>query len=469
MGAASRLFFDPRNGDVQTLYQRCTPSEEQFDEQRERWNSLAEYLEDELPSLTGYSIDTWLQGSYKFGTQIRPLKMDGEFDIDLGVYFVYPRDARSDVLHYQTLRNTVYQSIGRYARTHTEDIHGVVELKPRCVRIRYKNGFHIDVPIYVRYESDLSVMLASDDGWVDSNPKEIYRWFRGLFGDSKRFIARRQIRYLKIWSALNVAEQHRPSSILITVLVAEAIADLDERLLGDDDAALCRVVSKISERLGRSSEVLNPVNSGEPLNRLGQDKTEDLVIDLLQFQILAEAALAKNHEISAAVEWQRAFKHHFPLPDDDALILGRAALPTAGTSVATIFVPDVQVTAVPNSGPPARSVGMNEIGPLPRDWSLTFELVNASSLPPNSEVTWMVRNEGREAELINDLGHAGKTGTVVTERTAYKGRHFMECYVRRNGTLIGLRRIPVRVSGDSVPPRRTSLGRNWRKFLSGRK
>ena len=45
----------------------------------------------------------------------------------------------------------------------------------------------------------------------------------------------------------------------------------------------------------------------------------------------------------------------------------------------------------------------------------------------------MVRNEGREAENTNDLGHVAGQGLTAHERSAYRGRHYMDCVVKVGG------------------------------------
>jgi hypothetical protein len=72
MGIASSLFFSSNDTEKQTLHRRITPSDEQIEEQQDRWNKLAEHLVADIKAETGCAVQTWLQGSYKFGTQIRP-------------------------------------------------------------------------------------------------------------------------------------------------------------------------------------------------------------------------------------------------------------------------------------------------------------------------------------------------------------------------------------------------------------
>ena len=71
MGIAAGQFFSNLNPE-NSLDWRVRPSDRQYDSQKERWNDLAEFLVAELRNQSGCTIATWLQGSYKFGTQVRP-------------------------------------------------------------------------------------------------------------------------------------------------------------------------------------------------------------------------------------------------------------------------------------------------------------------------------------------------------------------------------------------------------------
>jgi hypothetical protein len=83
-------------------------------------------------------------------------------------------------------------------------------------------------------------MLATAEyGWEHSDPKAFYLWFKERFDDFERAKVRRQIRYVKCWAGLKFSESNkRPSSTLLTVLVAEAFEQsIDEHFHADDDEA----------------------------------------------------------------------------------------------------------------------------------------------------------------------------------------------------------------------------------------
>src|SRR4051812_48675393 len=89
MTSISELFYSSDPDNERTLSRRITPNAEQRRIQQECWNDLADYLIDDLRRTSGFSIETGLQGSYRLGTQIRPAVKQEEFDVDLGVYFVW--------------------------------------------------------------------------------------------------------------------------------------------------------------------------------------------------------------------------------------------------------------------------------------------------------------------------------------------------------------------------------------------
>ena len=59
-----------------------------------------------------------------------------------------------------------------------------------------------------------------------------------------------------------------------------------------------------------------------------------------------------------------------------------------------------------------------------------------------------MRNEGDEAEEVNDLGHLAGEGPASNERSAYNGTHYMDCTAICGEVIIGIRRVKVTVSGE---------------------
>ncbi|AUH34911.1 CBASS cGAMP synthase [Paracoccus tegillarcae] len=447
MGIAANLFHNPDDRENSLAY-RIRPSDDQIQQQQERWNDLADVLKEMLRDRVGKPVSSWLQGSYKFGTQIRPARMGEEFDIDLGIYVEWPGAAKDGANGACELKDHVQAILQDYASVDANDATEAAKPKPRCNRIRFGQDFHIDVPSYhLDRQDDARELATEDDKWDNSDPKAVYVWWKRQFDGAQRDRARRLARYLKMWAALTFEHEARPSSILLTVLVARALASAKTDDLSGDDEYLQAVVAEIAERLQASRVVRNPANRAEDLNRLSDVDFDDFRIKLDELLSVAERALAAVDQCDSAEIWSEAFRHFFPYPRED----GAKAEVAARHAIAPLrFDPQVSVLATQNK----RSwTGHNGIGPIPRNCDIRFAVVNHDELPDGAAISWTVRNEGREAEVANDLGHIGGAGTQHQERSAYRGTHNMDVVVKMNGRVIGRRRVEVQVSGLVFPQR----------------
>ena len=268
MGVAASLFFTT-DSSKETLHSRIVPTDSQIDFLRANWNALADEIVVRLKDRSGFSIKTWLQGSYKFGTVIRPISLFETYDVDLGVYFLWGEGSDSTPSP-QQLRSWVQDELIRYAGENS-DVENVEQPpKERCCRVHYKQQFHVDVPVYHLDESkDLRRLATETHGWESSDPKAIYLWFKDQSDIPGRTQVRRIVRYLKAWAALRFSadSEARPTSILLTVLATDACSEVAIDGQADDDV-LAAVVDHICTRLDSSPTVVNPIDADENLSRL---------------------------------------------------------------------------------------------------------------------------------------------------------------------------------------------------------
>ncbi|WP_458232302.1 nucleotide-binding domain-containing protein, partial [Roseateles sp. P5_E8] len=280
-------------------------------------------------------------------------------------------------------------------------------------------------------------------------PKRLYKWFRDVVGPDDHEQLRRLIRYLKGWAAVAFKDvpEARPSSILLTVTVAEAFSQMwAARLLGiADDDALIAVVESLYERLVHDSRVFNPIDGKEDLNRIADDSWEAFLTRLAVLNDAAQAANAAEDEASAAFAWEGAFLFLMPLPEVDEVEIVEPA-----TDRALMQVPDIVVRVYDREGGDLLATHTNEVPSVPRDRWLVFELANRHVIPDFADISWTVRNEGEEADRLGDLGHfrRGINMHTASESTAYLGKHYMDCVIRLNGTIFAARRVPVHIKPD---------------------
>jgi hypothetical protein len=306
------------------------------------------------------------------------------------------------------------------------------------------------VPCYhVDEERDSRKLATESDVWEASDPKAIYKWFTSQFDDYTRSRVRRLVRYMKTWAALKFRDdQDRPASVLLTVLVAEAVSSLSRGLPGPEDEALQMTLKKLLERVSQSRDVSNPADSNENLaSRMSAEQWTTFSDRLREFSEVAHEAIESDSEIAACTLWSSSFEHLFPLPDPQALSEEAKFLP------ALRMLPEVQVNAVSKDNSNLRYSGTNEIGPIPKNCTISFRVSNQDQMPYGTQFYWMVRNEGNEADEINDLGHKAGTGLVATENAAYNGTHFMDCTAILSNTVVGVRRVRVHINSFTAPKR----------------
>lgn len=450
MALASTYFYNSNDPDKQTLHRRIRPSDSQFEEQQDRWNSLKEFLLPKLEARSGYELKSWLQGSYKFGTQIRPVRQGGEFDIDLGVYYCWARDTGDGTRSPKVLKSYVQDSLREFARLNQDVDHVADPPKLRCCRIHFEGTFHIDVPCYhLDPDADERELATERDQWEQSDPKALYQWFTSTFDDVTRERVRRLIQYTKAWAALklsNLAEP--PSSVLLTVLVSNTIVDNRALVQGPEDEVFAATIDALCDTVSSNQEVLNPVDNTENLAvRMTPESWRAFSNALLDLQKVAESALQCETDFAACSTWAGAFEHLFPLPETDRIDEEARNLPALRT------LPEVRVTAVSNDNSAFTYTGVNRIGPIRKNCKIAFRVTNVANFPVSTQFAWMVRNEGTEAEDVNDLGHNAGRGISASERSAYNGTHYMDCVAVVSDRIISVRRVKVVIHGEAAPRR----------------
>lgn len=451
MGKAASLF---NGAGEQTLLKRVTPTTEQREFLQTQWNALADHLKQALYTDYGYPISTWLQGSYKYGTLIRPVHVDEEYDVDVGIYFQWENDGDATPAPAQ-LREWVQRELLVF-KSMNADVKSISEPpKERCSRAIYEKKFHIDTPVYHLEKSTDTRRLACLSGkWEASDPKAIYEWFKDIVWGDDREQLRRLIRYLKGWAAVAFVESAaaRPSSILLTVLAAESFENhLLNRFVGmDDEDALILVIKDIHERLFGDRVVPNPIDDSEDLNRIPDDHWDVFLTNLQALRNAAENAEAEQDEAAAALAWSEVFSFLMPLPPTQEVevvddVSGRAIM----------VLPEIEIEVFDRVSKKPVGKYRNEVPSVSKDCDLIFKIVNPHVIPEYSTVEWTVRNDGDESDYIGDLGHRrmGIRMLEADEHTSYSGLHFMDCVVRFNGQVYAVRRVPVTVKDINYPTR----------------
>ncbi|OGQ95899.1 MAG: hypothetical protein A2521_02885 [Deltaproteobacteria bacterium RIFOXYD12_FULL_57_12] len=149
------------------------------------------------------------------------------------------------------------------------------EVRSNCVRISYKDGFTIDIPVYRKIEKDDDTYfeLANAD-WRRSDPEGVNNWFKNQVKEKSPDSTngrqmRRIVRLLKAWSKSRKS-WNMPSGFILSKLTDEQYYK-DMSLLGRDDKALLQVMEGIHARLQWDLVVKHPVVDGENITKSNED------------------------------------------------------------------------------------------------------------------------------------------------------------------------------------------------------
>jgi hypothetical protein len=115
------------------------------------------------------------QGSFKMNVVTNPIPVYDskgnvllKYDLDDGIYFI-EKEGEDNRKAISTWHDWIYQAVEDH--TNQSPIK-----KNTCVRVVFADGHHIDLPIY--YKKDDTIELAhKSEGWIESDPKEFFKWF----------------------------------------------------------------------------------------------------------------------------------------------------------------------------------------------------------------------------------------------------------------------------------------------------
>jgi len=244
------------------------------------------------------------QGSYAMGTTVNPL--DGEFDIDDGVYLQHLDD--NDDSKWPT-PETVHRWLVQATDGHTNE--KPID-KPTCVRVQYAGQYHVDLPSYAQLIGEYMLAEKGEKGWHGSDPMALTLWFIEYvkaYGDQLR----RVVRYLKAWADFQSGRRGKmPSGLILTVLAAQNFR-ADDR----DDVALSDTVAAISVAVNPVFRIYNPVDSHEELTaRLTDEQKVSFQEAAADIAAAASAINTDDREESSKL-WRRQLGDRFPAVEEE--------------------------------------------------------------------------------------------------------------------------------------------------------
>lgn len=182
------------------------------------------------------------QGSYAMKTLIQ---QDDEYDIDVGVVF-----NKEDLeINSKQLPSSIKYYIGQKLKD--ERFSKSPSVLKNCVRVNYKENYHIDMPVFRKNGTALE--LATNKGWESSNPQNINRWFQSEKASKPHL--KKIVQLLKKWSKSR-SDWSMTSGLILSILASECYIDDDSI-----DRSFYKTLEKINIRLKKCRIVFVPNSS----------------------------------------------------------------------------------------------------------------------------------------------------------------------------------------------------------------
>lgn len=397
-------------------------------------------------------IDTIPQGSYAQRTIINPVGTADEFDAD--VLLSLDEVSGWDAEDYVQQLYTAFRNSTRY--------RGMVSRHTRCVKIDYANEFHIDVVPYLERHSQNFITNRTENRFELTNPEGFNAWLV----EQNRTTSGRLVKVIRLLKYLrDYKNTFSVKSVILTILLGERVDSAI--LLGDADhyqdvpTALKNIVGALDDYLQANClmpNIADPSCPTESFNHRWSQEEYSNFRNRIQLyrEWIDEAYVEPDRDVSLA-DWRKLFGDTFgtfgtQVIKASAAHIGRAA-DTEQFLERDLRIPvqidhrfslRVRARLVKKSG--FRSYDLSTKGNVVgKGRSIKFEVVECD-VPPPYDIYWKVRNRGDESISANAI-----RGQVVrddgsltrTEPTAYRGSHYVECYVVKNGVCVASFYQPV--------------------------
>ncbi len=407
-------------------------------------------------------------GSWAHRTIIKPVSENDGFDADVLLYVV--EQTEWEPKDYVGKLYTAFRGSGTY--------RDLAHRKTRCVRIDYAGEFHIDVVPYLD-QGGLHYITnrlePEDTGRLEgSNPEAFTAWVderqRATNGSFIKVV--RLLKYLRDFKGTFSCK-----SIILTTLLGDQVNEIEAMLAPDRykdvPSTLTTLLDKLANSLPLSMPaVMDPAGTGENFtDRYKSDwNYENFRRQIKHYAAKVNEAYEEPDREESIKAWQAVFGDEFKpgsLAKVAAISPRSASVPWEGEMFIDRAPYGIPIRLNPdytlkisgrctglNSGTIKRRRGFRQYNlsdhgyQVAKQRSLLFKIAR-TNVPSLYDVYWKVRNGGDEAHRLGaQRGEitADKGTHTRSETTSYRGTHYVECYIVKNGVVVAKDRQNVIVT-----------------------
>ncbi|MCB5337370.1 MULTISPECIES: nucleotide-binding domain-containing protein [Bacillus subtilis group] len=339
-----------------------------------------------------------------------------------------------------------------------------------CVRIVYKDGYHIDFAVYRRYKQN-----ESDDEytyehcgseWRERDPRKITKWFVDQNKNEHNYKLREVVRLLKMFCKSRDTWT-MPGGLIQSVLADEKCQSQYDRT----DERFYYTIKGIRDRLEIYQGVFNPTDTTKSLTYTDKDKRKvnNLYIRLdtyiKKLDVLFEDGCTREDAINAWCEffnhgyWEEQKEEHRGSSEvHKAFSEVAAAVPYRVFTETEEFIDHLFAVNLKYSLEIKCEVARNDqvIGTLDNyllgrrglESGLRLGFKAVTNAPEPYKIYWKTKNRGSVAIDRNEVRGQIFEGfypdnLLHIEETLFSGDHYVECYVVKDNICVAKGRINV--------------------------
>lgn len=399
---------------------------------KEMISSIQQNLRSYLANHNEYKYvyaDSFLSGSYAKHTSIRPKKGDGKRDVDIIIITNYnPSSQPQKVL--DELYNILSES------NHYKNI----EKHSHSIGIEMSN-LEIDVvPVIKDNNGRMFIGNNKTNAWSATDPAGHLKWCSNANKMTNgKFIP--CVKLFKWWRRNNFGGEHDcPKGITLEKIVADNIPTFASNIEECFIETMRSIINNYLPSLitGTIPHVYDPcILDNDLLNQYS-------LANLLEFFLKMMEHLKLVNTDNSCENWITIFGDAFPSSDKNSLGIRGEEEEFIEEIVSINKKYDLKIDCKVSQNGFRQFLLSKNVFPLKHDLNLDF-FIESTDAPTPYSIYWKVRNVGEEAIKRNDIrGQIIRSNKAVHhENTRFRGPHFVECYIIKDGICVAIDRINV--------------------------
>lgn len=389
---------------------------------------------------TDYVLDkSIVQGSVGMGTVTQ--NEENDYDIDVGVLI---DETNMKSIGSSKARNVVFDAFNKI----NVSFNTPPEKLTNCVRITYAKGYRIDLAVYrENYQNE-----HAGKEWRERDPNAINDWFKKS-KETKDKSLTKTIQLIKMFSK-SKPRWKMPGGLIITILVEENLTYQYERI----DEILYYTIKSMIDRLKIDEDIHTPIYPYSTILYNDNDRQKVKNLKERLEKALDKLSVLTEHDctkLKAIEVWQSFFNHSYwdelySIEEENVLDL-KETVNSAEKYIHHEYPLRLKYKVEIGANvdmPGFRNKTLNEFLSrfrfIPKGKTIEFSLLKTDT-PEPYDIYWKVRNVGIEAYNRDNIRGQiiNKNVRKFKEHSSFKGPHFVECYVVKNGACVAKERLDV--------------------------